>query len=44
MPMALNESMRAVATDCSKYPSIGKEVMGEVCFNGGNFAGRLATS
>ena len=44
IPTALNALIIAVATLCSRYPSIGREVTGMGCFRGGSFVGSTVTS
>ena len=43
-PTADKAFMTAVDTDCSRYPSIGSEVLGTGCFKGGSLFGSDCTS
>lgn len=40
-PTAVKLLMMGVATDCSIYPSIGRERMDKGCLSGGSFIGSL---
>ena len=43
-PTAPRPLMTEVATDCSRYPSIGSEGTVTGCFGSGSLAGKLVTS